>query len=837
LKAVIRSTHDVSIKSRCDDNFGQRLHFILRAYTATLEGHRRKDDSSRNVLILLQALERLRAAQKELAAQLINTSSQVRVSSIDHVATENVVKTDCQDFLQIATSASSVQSEGNATAYKKPKSMFKIFRKKHWNGAEAFHSTSGPLRSRHSTPDLLSFRLETTQAPATMKKRTESLSSLASQLDFFSVPSLLDNMNRFLTELDGICDTIERSLLKSISQKIADWALQPWSDSKESELAKVTDGMRQGLRSIMTAGNPLTPLVNPIEAGEVLVAVDADECYILPSAHFPLLLTFNVRSKQNEQSAKQVSSNHFVREEHLYRTKVEIVAIRGSASPIKPSKNVLSSGKNRNARAYVVQAAVAGTVKESGRSIPLDDKSKVHSWQKDGILTFDTRSCWGPPQTLSLSVSTVSIGSDGHEQVVHSDDKGTLHYTSEIGHCWVDMKPLWDRIDSGGHKTLSSTVSCHAQVWSLQSSEPFDQHGELRNGMAPVPERLELELRVSNERLNFGEPEGGYLSRKRMLLYKHDDDLRQEMFAIQFINVCGSLLKASGLDLKLLTFRCIPVGSKRGFIEWIPGSVPLSDVCQPLPGAVFSRSSSDESENRKRGSLHGRDDPLSEVAKAGLFKYESLPRSPTKHAASVPGQERENSLVNNSIQEFLRSTAYDPHAPYFIQRGVMDNFVKSCAGYCVLTYLLGVGDRHLDNLLLHQSGHFFHCDFSFILGNDPKKYLPMRITEHMIHGMGGRDSDNYARFLSLAGATFIALRRHENVRVILSMVHLMIPSALPDISVNQSPGQALDGVVERLRLDLSDENAITYMEQLIEDSVCSKLWIALDAMHSIGKRF
>ena len=574
----------------------------------------------------------------------------------------------------------------------------------------------------------------------------------------------------------------------------------PFSDSLtgsfDTALAEVTETMRDSLRQANESQDRMM-LVNPVESTELLSSMDYDECYILPSAHFPILLTFNVSERRSTDSV--------VGEEMLYQTTVEIVSLRGSRS--------------MNNSQYIVHAAVAGEVLESGMACASDRMN--HSWHSKNRLRFKTRSSWAAPQTLSLRLSA-------NAEVI--DQRVSIESPAEIGFCWVDLSNQWFECD-GSSSSVTTTLT--TDVWPLDSERSvFDDHGEAPSELLVESGKLELELKVTTECIEFDSSKSGSQSRKRMLLYKHDDDLRQEAFAVQFIRTCDDILKASGLDMMLLTFQCIPVGTRRGFVEWVPGSVPLSEICHPFAGSLLGENKQDVADDDSSGAP-------STLAKAGLTKYESLRRlqlNDSLHRLAGSKPAASGSMANNPVQDYLRSVAFDKDAPYMIRKDVMDTYVKSCAGYCVITYILGVGDRHLDNLLLHQSGSFFHCDFSFILGNDPKKYLPLRITEDMVHGMGGKESDNFAKFLSLTGASFLALRQPESVRVLLSMVRLMEAALLPDVSENQSIHEAIFGMRNRLRLDLNEEQALTFMEELIESSLSSKMWIAVDAIHNLGKK-
>jgi phosphatidylinositol 3-kinase len=140
-----------------------------------------------------------------------------------------------------------------------------------------------------------------------------------------------------------------------------------------------------------------------------------------------------------------------------------------------------------------------------------------------------------------------------------------------------------------------------------------------------------------------------------------------------------------------------------------------------------------------------------------------------------------------------------------------DTYIKSAAAYSVITYLFGIGDRHLDNIMITRDARMFHIDFGFILGKDPVFSDPgIRITPDMIEAIGGLSSVYYEEFTNLSTKIYNALRR--NIDVFMNM--LLILPKLTTIDIDEN--EIINQVMKRFLPGENDVNATFHLVKKLE---------------------
>ena len=170
--------------------------------------------------------------------------------------------------------------------------------------------------------------------------------------------------------------------------------------------------------------------------------------------------------------------------------------------------------------------------------------------------------------------------------------------------------------------------------------------------------------------------------------------------------------------------------------------------------------------------------------------------------------------TNNTIEDF-----FDVQTKEICR----ERFVRSSAAYTVISYVLGVGDRHLDNLLMTSSGNFFHVDFGFMFGQDPKP-LPcaVRVVGEMVTAFdqtGKRKESGYFAFLWHCEVIYNAIRRKADE--FCCLIALMASAELPHLPSDD--GQISKILMDRLHLHLTEKEAGKLIVNEIEKSVAALL--------------
>ncbi|XP_039368588.1 phosphatidylinositol 4-kinase beta isoform X2 [Mauremys reevesii] len=173
------------------------------------------------------------------------------------------------------------------------------------------------------------------------------------------------------------------------------------------------------------------------------------------------------------------------------------------------------------------------------------------------------------------------------------------------------------------------------------------------------------------------------------------------------------------------------------------------------------------------------------------------------------------------------------------------NFVQSCAGYCLVCYLLQVKDRHNGNILLDADGHIIHIDFGFILSSSPRNLgfetSAFKLTTEFVDVMGGLDGDmfNYYKMLMLQG--LIAARKHmDKVVQIVEIMQQVCPldcqrcygesqqsqvHTVAQVICSQLPcfhgSSTIRNLKERFHMNMTEEQLQMLIEQMVDGSMRS----------------
>ncbi|XP_053567639.1 serine/threonine-protein kinase ATR [Bombina bombina] len=288
--------------------------------------------------------------------------------------------------------------------------------------------------------------------------------------------------------------------------------------------------------------------------------------------------------------------------------------------------------------------------------------------------------------------------------------------------------------------TLPSTSGTHAD------HDPFPGHWAYIAGFDETVEILPSLQKPKKISLK------GSDGKSYIMMCKPKDDLRKDCRLMEFNSLINKCLRKDAesrrRELHIRTYAVIPLNDECGIIEWVNNTAGLRNILIKL----YKEKGIYMGGKELRQCMLPKGAPLQEKLK--VFKEVLLARHPPV------------------FQEWFLRTFPDPTSWYNSRSA----YCRSTAVMSMVGYILGLGDRHGENILFDSfTGECVHVDFNCLFNKgetfEVPEIVPFRLTHNMVNGMGPMGTEGLFRLACEVTMRLMRDQREPLMSVLKPFLH------------------------------------------------------------------
>uniref|UniRef100_A0A8C5JY83 DNA-dependent protein kinase catalytic subunit n=1 Tax=Jaculus jaculus TaxID=51337 RepID=A0A8C5JY83_JACJA len=227
----------------------------------------------------------------------------------------------------------------------------------------------------------------------------------------------------------------------------------------------------------------------------------------------------------------------------------------------------------------------------------------------------------------------------------------------------------------------------------------------------------------------------GHDEKEYPFLVKGGEDLRQDQRIEQLFEVMNVVLSSdaacSQRNMHLRTYHVVPMTSRLGLIEWIENTLILKDL-------LLKNMSKEETvsymSDSKAPVFEYKDWLRKMSGKCDNGAYMLMYKRASRTETVMAFRKRESKVPSDLLKRAFVKMSTSPEA--FL--ALRSHFASSHALLCISHWLLGIGDRHLNNFLVDiETGSIIGIDFGHAFGSATQflpipELMPFRLTRQFV---------------------------------------------------------------------------------------------------------